>query len=199
MYLDTGATYRALAYAALQRGYHPIADAKRLARLAQRVPLRLQQGRPGHLRVFLNGEDVTRSIRTEEVTEAAAYLAQDPDVRSALVKRQRSLAQAKGVVVEGRDTGSVVFPHATHKFFLSANLGVRAKRRQRDLLQFYGSRSPLAQLREQLHFRDQLDRTRRVGPLVKPKGAVVIDTSRLSVHQTVEAMLRHIARRALAR
>ena len=199
MYLDTGSTYRALAYAALQRGWHPIADAKRLTRLARRIPLRFKPGRTGHLHLFLDGQDVTRVIRTEEVTEAAAYLAQNPDVRSALVKRQRNLAPADGVVVEGRDTGTVVFPDATHKFFLTANLGVRAKRRQRDLFQLYGSHSPLEQLCAQLHFRDQLDRTRHVGPLVKPKGAIMIDTSRLSVHQTVEIILRHITQGRSAR
>jgi cytidylate kinase len=142
--------------------------------------------------VFLGVADVTHQIRTEEVTEAAAQLSQHPEIRRALVQMQRRLANTHGVVAEGRDTGSVVFPKASYKFFLDANPHTRARRRQFELLQLYGSNPPLAQVREQLHFRDGLDRTRRVGPLVKPKGAIAIDTSRLTAAQVVRAMERHI-------
>ena len=193
-YLDTGATYRALAYAARREGLHPMADADRIARLARRLPIDLRVDDEGSLRVRLSGADVTTEIRTEEVTEAAALISQHPPVREALVKRQRELANRHGVVVEGRDTGSVVFPRAPYKFFLDADPAVRARRRQWELKRLYGSRSPLAQIREQLHFRDGLDRTRRVGPLVKPRGAIVLNTSRLTASQVVRAMLRHINR-----
>ena len=192
VYLDTGATYRTLAYAALQGGLHPILDAKRLAAMARHLPIRLQPGRSGVLRVTLDGQDVTQAIRTEEVSEAAAQISQHPAVRAAMVKRQRELANRHGVVVEGRDTGSVVFPHAAHKFFLHAAPSVRAKRRQLELSRLYGARPPLAQVQEQLHFRDGLDRTRRIGPLIKPEGAMALDTSRLGARQVVRAMLRHI-------
>ena len=97
-----------------------------------------------------------------------------------------------GVVVEGRDTGSVVFPHATYKFFLDADPVVRAKRRQLELAQLYGVKSPLLYIKEQLHFRDSLDRSRRVGPLLKPAGAIKIDTSHLTALEVVRVMLRHI-------
>ena len=109
---------------------------------------------------------------------------------------KRELANRHGVVVEGRDTGSVVFPRAPYKFFLDADPAVRARRRQWELKRLYGSRSPLVQIREQLHFRDGLDRTRRVGPLVKPRGAIVLNTSRLTAIQVVRAMLRHIQKRS---
>ena len=191
-YLDTGATYRALAYAARQKGLHPMGDADRIARLALRLPIELRVNEHGALRVWLASVDVTTEIRTEEVTEAAALISQHPPVRQALVKRQRELANRHGVVVEGRDTGSVVFPRAPFKFFLDADPAVRARRRQRELKRLYGTRSPIAQIREQLHFRDGLDRTRRVGPLVTPRGAIVLDTSRLSAPQVVRAMVRHI-------
>jgi cytidylate kinase len=135
---------------------------------------------------------VTHAIRTEEVSEAAAHISQYPGVRAAMVRRQRELAEARGVVVEGRDTGSVVFPEAPYKFFLTASPLVRAKRRQSELAKRYGSKPPLAQIQEQLHFRDQLDRTRRVGALVKPTGALVIKTSDRTAHQVVQAMRRHI-------
>jgi cytidylate kinase len=192
MYLDTGATYRALAYAALRAGLHPIADAKRLAGLARRLSLKLHPGPTGTVRITLRRVDITKAIRTEEVSEAAAQISQHPEVRAAMVKRQRELAHQHGVVVEGRDTGSVVFPHATHKFFLDATPSVRAKRRQSELSRLYGARPPLVQVQEQLHFRDGLDRTRRVGPLIKPAGAIAIDTSHLTALQVVHAMLRYI-------
>jgi cytidylate kinase len=193
MYLDTGATYRALAFAASQRqGLNPVTDARRIAALGRRLPLRLLPLADGGLQVRLGGEDITRQIRTEEVTEAAAQISQHPAVRQAMVALQRRLASHQGVVVEGRDTGSVVFPKATHKFFLDADPGVRARRRQRELERLYGSRPPLKQVREQIHFRDGLDRSRRVGPLVKPPGAIAIDTTHRTAPQVVRAMLAHI-------
>ncbi len=190
MYLDTGATYRALAHAALSQ--HVLGDAKKLAALAKRLPLRLKPFADGTLQVWLNGEDVTDAIRTEKVSEAAALVARDPAVRSAMVRLQRRLANKRGVVVEGRDTGSVVFPRAPYKFFLDADPRVRAGRRQQELQKRYGTGISLTEVREQLEFRDELDRTRRVGPLVKPKGAIAIDTSHRKAPQVVSLMLGHI-------
>ena len=192
VYLDTGATYRALAYAALKAGLHPIADAHRLPAMARHLPLQLRQASRGGLWVGLAGVDITTAIRTEAVSEAAAQISQYPEVRAAMVELQRSLVSPQGVVVEGRDTGSIVFPHATHKFFLDADPRVRARRRQGELSRLYGSKPPLAQVEEQLRFRDGLDRTRRVGPLVKPAGAATIDTTHRTALQVVRAMLQHI-------
>lgn len=205
-YLDTGATYRALAYAAVKAHLNPITDTARLSRLARRLPLRLRPTSHGGVKVLLNRVDITNQIRTEEVSEAAAQVSQYPEVRAAMVALQRRLANPRlwrdprpdrrggrhGVVVEGRDTGSVVFPHATHKFFLNADPTIRARRRQQELTQLYGTRPPITQVREQLHFRDSLDRTRRVGPLVKPHGAIAIDTSHRSIAQVIQLMLRRI-------
>ncbi|MDP3722198.1 MAG: d(CMP) kinase [Candidatus Omnitrophota bacterium] len=219
-YLDTGATYRALAYAALHptpwrirrrricaagagpsgsaRGWdhrerlNPVTDVQRLAALARRLPLRLRCAPAGSPRVSLGGLDITRQIRTEEISEAAAQLSQHPEVREAMVERQRALANRHGMVVEGRDTGSVVFPDAACKFFLDATPAIRARRRQRELKALYGTCPPLVQVREQLHFRDGLDRSRRIGPLITPPGAIVIDTSHLTASQVVGVMLRHI-------
>lgn len=192
-YLDTGATYRVLAYAAIhQERLNPVTDVARLAMLARRLPFVLRPGAAGSLQAILGAVEITQEIRTEEVSEAAAQISQHPEVRQAMVARQRELANHHGVVVEGRDTGSVVFPHATHKFFLDAQQAIRARRRARELAQLYGTRPPLAQVREQLRFRDGLDRSRRVGPLVKPAGAIVIDTSHLSAAFVVRLMLLHI-------
>ena len=192
MYLDTGATYRALAHAALERQLSPVTDVRPLAALARQLPLRFEPAAGGSLRVTLDGRDITKAIRTERISEAAAQLSQHPEVRSAMVMLQRRLANRHGVVVEGRDTGSVVFPAATHKFFLDADPEIRAQRRQRELKKLYGTQPPLVEVKEQLQLRDGLDRTRRVGPLVKPTGAVAIDTSHLSVLQVVRAMRRSI-------
>ncbi|MBI3331281.1 MAG: (d)CMP kinase [Candidatus Omnitrophica bacterium] len=192
LYLDTGATYRALAYAALEKRLSPVTDVKPLARLARRLPLRLSREAGGALRVWLNGRDVSHAIRTERISEAAAQVSQHARIRAAMVALQRRLAKRQGVVVEGRDTGSVVFPQAPFKFFLIAAAGVRAKRRQRELAKLYGAQPPLKEVREQLQFRDELDRSRRVGPLVRPPGAVTIDTTRRTARQVVRAMLAHL-------
>ena len=194
LYLDTGATYRSLAYAALRANLNPITDAKQVARLAQTLPLQLRQDPRVGLRVFVGGAEVTTKIRTEEVTEAAAQVSQEPAVRAAMVALQRRLANHQGVVVEGRDTGSVVFPRARHKFFLDADPLVRARRRQSELAHLYGTKPPITQVKEQLHFRDHLDRNRRVGPLVKPRGAVTIDTTHRTIPRVIRVMLQHIAR-----
>lgn len=199
MYLDTGATYRTLAVAAKQRQLHPLADADRIVRLARRLRIRLSMSPDGRVRIELAGRDVSREIRTEEVTEAAALISQHPAVRAAMVRLQRALATrylrragARGVVVEGRDTGSVVFPRAPLKFFLDADPAARARRRQEELTRLYGSRTPLAHIRGQLAFRDGLDRRRRVGPLVKPRGAIAIDTTHRSTQEVVHLMLQHL-------
>ena len=192
LYLDTGATYRALAYAALEKRLSPVTDVKPLARLARRLLLRFSREAGGALRVWLNGRDVSHAIRTERISEAAAQVSQHARIRAAMVALQRRLAKRQGVVVEGRDTGSVVFPQAPFKFFLIAAAGVRAKRRQQELAKLYGTQPPLKEVREQLQFRDELDRSRRVGPLVRPPGAVTIDTTRRTARQVVRAMLAHI-------
>jgi len=191
-YLDTGATYRALAVAALEQRLSPVTDVEALARLARRLALRFEPAADGSLRVLIDGRDITTEIRKEKMSEAAAQLSQHPAVREAMVDLQRRLADDRSVVVEGRDTGSVVFPQATHKFFLDADPAIRAQRRQRDLTKRYGTQPPLAEVQEQLDFRDGLDRHRRVGPLVRPPGAILIDTSHLTVDEVVKAMVERM-------
>lgn len=190
-YLDTGATYRALAYEALSRRLDPH-DETRMARVAARLRLVFKRTGWGRLRILLNGRDVTRRIRTETVTEAAAVVAQHPRVRAVLVRLQRRLIRSRMLVVEGRDTGTVVFPRAPYKFFLTADARVRARRRKMELQDAQGGSPSLSAIAGQLQHRDQLDRRRRVGPLVKPPGAVVVTTSRLSAREVVERMLQHL-------
>ncbi len=191
LYLDTGAIYRTLAYAARQAGLDPRRNPLRLARLARRLPIELRPEPSGGARVLLDGVEITAAIRTEEISEAAAQVSQHPEVRRVLVDCQRRLARRQGVVAEGRDTGSVVFPRATCKFFLDADPRIRARRRQQELFQLSGVKPSLQHIRRQLHFRDGMDRSRRVGPLVTPAGAIVIETSRLTARQVVRTMLCH--------
>jgi len=191
-YLDTGATYRALAYTALMRGIDP-SDERHLVPLARSLQLTLHWSATKGLAVMLNGRDVSRQIRTEQVTEAAAIVAHHPRVRAALVRLQRRLAGDRYLVVEGRDTGSVVFPHAPYKFFLTANATVRATRRHMELAQLHGRTPSVTVIAKQLRERDQRDRIRKAGPLVKPPGAVAVDTSRMQAAEVVQQMLQHLA------
>ena len=193
-YLDTGATYRALAYAVLRGDPSALGNVSQLVLVAHVLPLRVVPGRAGGLHVYLDALDITRAIRSEDVSRAAATISTFPEVRAVMVARQRELAKGQGLVVEGRDTGSVVFPKAPHKFFLTADLGIRAERRRRELLKLYGEPTPLGQIRHEMRFRDLLDQTRPVGRLVQPKGAVAIDTTHLTARQVVERMLRRIRR-----
>ena len=190
-YLDTGATYRALAYRALSLGLDP-RDETRMARLAAELRLVCKRMDWGRVRMLLNGCDVTRRIRTEAVTEAAAIVAQHPRVRVVLVRLQRRLVRSRRLVVEGRDTGTVVFPRAPYKFFLTAGARVRARRRRMELQDVQGRSPSVSAITGQLRSRDRLDRRRRVGPLAKPPGAVVVNTSRLLAHEVVAQMLRHL-------
>ena len=193
LYLDTGATYRALAYQALRHGLDP-RDEDRLMRLARSLRLTLRQSPVNGVKVMLNGHEVTRRIRTERVTDAAATVAQHARVRVAMVRLQRRLAGAHACVVEGRDTGSVVFSKARYKFFLTANIRVRARRRQMELRSLQGRAPSLAVIARQLKERDGLDRRRTTGPLVRPPKAIAVDTSHLNAHQVVQRMLRHVSR-----
>jgi len=190
-YLDTGATYRALAYEALSRRMDP-SDEVRLVRVARRLNLVFIHEGWGRLRILLNGRDVTRRIRTEAVTDAAAIVAQHPRVRAVLVRLQRRLIRSHRLVVEGRDTGTVVFPHASYKFFLTAQARVRARRRQMELQGVQGRSPSLSAIAGQLRTRDRLDRRRRVGPLLKPPGAIVLNTSSLRAPDVVKRLLRHL-------
>lgn len=196
-YLDTGATYRVIAYAAIQMKLHPVEDVNRLASLAEKVPFELKIDSSGILHVMYEGKDIGKAIRTEEISEAAAQISQHAIVRKALVRRQRKLADRHGVVAEGRDTGSVVFPQAAHKFFLVADVQIRTKRRQKELSELYGSQPPFKVVKEQLYFRDSIDLKREAGALVKPKEALAIDTSHMSARDVVQRMLQYMKKHEL--
>jgi cytidylate kinase len=143
------------------------------------------------LRVFLDGQDVSRDIRTQEVTNKTFYVARAPKVREIMVQWQRQIAEKRDVVVEGRDTGTVVFPRASCKFYLDADFKERTRRRFEELEE-KGQTIEKEKLQKELRERDNKDLTREVGPLKKADDAVVIDTTAMSAEQVTEKLLKLI-------
>lgn len=181
--VDTGALYRALAWAVQEAGIDP-ADHPALAGLLDRTHVELVDDR-----VLVDGRDVTQAIRTPEISRLTSQLTTLPVVRDKMTPLQRALAAGGGVVLEGRDTGTVVWPEAEVKFFLDADLDTRARRRHKDLLA-QGVASEVAAVAADVARRDRQDTERALAPLRKAAGAVVVDTSRLSIEDVVERMLK---------
>jgi len=180
-YLDSGAMYRAVAWKALQAGV-PLDSAERLEALAQSVRIDLARD-DGGLRVRVDGADVTEAIRSPEVAQAASQVAVVPGVRKVLVEQQQRMGQAGGVVMEGRDIGTVVFPHAQLKIFLDASPEVRAERRR---LEYLGKGQPVdpAAMLDQVRERDRRDREREASPLKCAPDAVVVDNTAMGAEET---------------
>jgi CMP/dCMP kinase len=180
-FLDTGAMYRAVALAAL-RAHVPLRDEDALIAFVRTVNLEVPPGK-----VLLNGRDVSAEIRTQEVSAAASLVAISPAVREGLMDLQRAIAAGRDIVCEGRDQGTVVFPDATCKFFLTADAEERARRRHRELAA-RGESLDLEPLVESIRRRDRQDSTRAVGPMRVAADAVVIDSTGLSIEQVVSRM-----------
>ena len=188
VFLDTGAMYRALALAAQRAGIDPD-DAERLAQLAQQVDIRLEADGEAQ-RVLLDGEDVSEAIRTPEISDLASRIAVHAGVRRAMVALQRALASAAhGVVAEGRDTTTVVFPDAAVKLYLDASPQERARRRQRQLQQ-QGIDAPYEQVLQAILERDARDAARADSPLRIADDALVIQNDGWSKEQTLEYALQ---------
>jgi len=191
LYLDTGAMYRAVALAVMRAGVS-FDDHDHVVRLAENAKIELL-GDPDSLRVLLDSEDVSTEIRTLEVAQAASVVSTISDVRKIMVLHQREIgeAAAKGCVLEGRDIGSVVFPNADIKFFLTAKPEARARRRfEEDKTK--GRISTYEQTLAEINERDQRDVSREDSPLTITDNAVVIDTSELDLTEVFEAMLASI-------
>ncbi len=180
--LDSGALYRLAALAARRAGI-PLDDGPRVADLARRLPVRFEGDR-----VFLDGEDVTRQIRTETAGNDASRVAALPEVRAALLDWQRAQARPPGLVADGRDMGTVVFPDAPVKIFLDADAQERARRRHKQLKE-QGVDANISDLVAEIEARDARDRNRSVAPLVPAPDALVIDSTHLSVEQVVAKVL----------
>ena len=186
VYIDTGAMYRALALKALRRGLRldREGDLETLAR-DTRIDLKALNGTQ---QVFLDGEDVTTAIRTPEVSQAASKVAVVPGVRHVLVAEQRRAGQQGGVVMEGRDIGSVVFPDADLKIFLTASPEVRADRRWHEHQQ-KGDAIDRARTLDEIHERDRRDRERSTSPLVRAPDAVVVDSTAMEPEEVARLVV----------
>ena len=193
--LDSGALYRLVALGGRRAGLQ-LDDAAGLARLAQQFDIRFGSDESGQELVWLGGQDVTGEVRTEAAGNDASKVAALPEVRAALLDRQRRFAVAPGLVADGRDMGTVVFPQAAFKIFLTASPEERAFRRHKQLKE-KGVAATLAALSLEIAERDQRDSTRAVAPLVASADAVLLDTTGMPVGVVVERILA-LVRVALA-
>ncbi len=190
--LDTGAMYRGITLAAL-RDKVSLDEEESLVKIARNANFRFDYKKryKQPFRVILNGKDVTREIRSKRVTAHVSQVSAYPAVRREMVKKQREMAAEGNVVMEGRDIGSVVLPHAHKKFYLTASIEERAKRRSVDLQRDGYEISQEAIMRE-IARRDHYDSTRPASPLVVPSDAILIDTTGKSVEEVVNEVLRHL-------
>jgi len=186
-FLDTGAMYRAVTLAGLRAGLD-FTDEDALGTLVAGLDLKMPPGR-----VLMNGADVIGLIRTKEITAASGAVASSPAVRRRLVELQRQLAAGKNVVCEGRDQGTLVFPDALCKFFLTADAAERARRRQLEMAA-RGEELPLPEVLSAQEVRDARDASREIAPMVPAADAVLLDTTHLTLDQVVERMEQEIRR-----
>ena len=188
--LDSGALYRLVGYAALQRGVD-FKDVTALQLIAANLDVRFADDpRRGEVAVFLEENDVSLTIRSEKSGDAASKVAAVPAVRDALLERQRRFQESPGLVADGRDMGTVVFPNAVLKVFITASAEERAKRRHKQLIE-KGIGGNLPDLFREISERDKRDTERSAAPLKPAADAVVIDTTHLSIQQVVDEVLMH--------
>ncbi|NEQ67202.1 MAG: bifunctional pantoate--beta-alanine ligase/(d)CMP kinase, partial [Symploca sp. SIO2D2] len=190
MYLDTGAMYRSISWRVMQAGIK-LEDEPAIAELVSQSQISLTTDDVGGtaVRVWLNGEEITQVIRSPEVTAKVSAIAAQPAVRRALVKQQQSWGSQGGIVAEGRDLGTHVFPDAELKIFLTASVQERARRRQKDLEQQGFEQVSLAELEQDIQQRDLKDSTRTFSPLRKAADAIEINTDGLSIAQVTEKIV----------
>ena len=194
-YLDSGALYRILGIAA-QRHQVDTSNNKGLVTLAEHMDIRFDSSETGGLKALLEGEDITQEMRTEDTGALASLVASHPLVRSALLKRQRMFATEPGLIADGRDMGTVVFPDAVLKIYLTASIEERARRRYKELLAKGGDVS-LRGLIEQVRTRDDRDMSRDASPLVPAEDAVELDTSEQTIQEVTDTVLNLVVFKGL--
>ncbi|OZB60950.1 MAG: cytidylate kinase [Lysobacterales bacterium 14-68-21] len=186
--LDSGALYRAVGYAAGAAGLD-LSDVEAVTRCAQSTKIRFQPSTDGHdTRVLVNGHDATDELRTETAGAAASAIASIPSVRQSLVDMQLGFRRAPGLVADGRDMGTVIFPDAAHKVFLTASAAERAKRRYKQLKE-KGLSVTLSGLQREIEARDARDASRAVAPLKPAADAVLVDTTGMPIDEVVAKVL----------
>jgi CMP/dCMP kinase len=186
-YLDSGAIYRAVGLAAAWESID-LSDAEAVAACAARTEIRFESDDSGEPRVFVNGKDATHQLRMETAGAAASAIAAHPPVRNALLDLQKRFRQAPGLVADGRDMGTVIFPDARYKVFLTASAGERAKRRYKQLKE-KGVSVNLDSLLHEIAARDERDAGRAVAPLKPASDAVVLDSTGMPITEVIERVL----------
>ena len=190
--LDTGATYRCVALEALRHGL-TVNDEEEIVKLLDNMDIKIENEGEKDI-IYLNGEDVTKTIRETPVTEAVSPMSAIIPVREKMIKLQRKLAEGKNVIVEGRDIGTVVFPHADLKIYLDADEEIRTKRRYEESIKS-GIDITYDEVLKHIQWRDMNDKSKKVGALKKADDAIVIDTSDMTIEEVVQTVKREIERR----
>lgn len=185
IYLDTGAMYRAITYAALKTNCD-LASEEAIAKLLPTTMITFKQTEQGQL-VFINDEDVTEAIRKPDVTNAVSQVAAQAAVRTDLVRRQQAFGEEGGIVMDGRDIGTAVLPNAEVKIFLVASVVERAERRYKENIE-NGIETDFETLKQEIEDRDYKDTTRKISPLVQAEDAVKIDTTGMGIAEVVSAI-----------
>ena len=189
IYCDTGAMYRSVTFAAL-KNHVKLDDDQALKELLKTIEIRFVPAEPEQW-VFVNDEEVTQAIRTPEITNNVSLVSAQPSVRAELTKRQQEIAEAGGIVMDGRDIGTTVLPNAEVKIFLVASVHERAVRRFKEN-QTKGIDTPLDVLEKEIEERDYKDSHREISPLTQAKDAVLVDTTSLTIDQVVDQILEII-------
>ena len=191
IHLDTGALYRGITFFALENCVKDgVIDFENLFSRFTEVHLEFQK-KENSLVLYLNGRDISTEIRTQRISDNVSQIAKQSEVREFLLHTQREIARTGGVILDGRDIGSVVLPDADYKFFLTASVDKRTERRYKELKEM-GMETSMKEVRENLLTRDKIDSEREIAPLIQPEDAILIDNSDIDKEQTIELILSYI-------
>ncbi len=192
IHIDTGAMYRAITLFGLRnfKNKKQEIDLSKLLQNLNEISLEFREN-SGKLEIYLNGENVSKEIRTTEVSDSVSFIAKQPEVRERLVVLQRNIAEKQGVIMDGRDIGTVVLPNADYKFFLTASADERARRRFLEL-QSLGIETTIEEVKQNLIERDRIDSEREISPLKQAEDAILIDNTNLNKEETIDLILSYI-------
>ena len=192
IHIDTGAMYRAITIFGLRnfKNEKQEIDLSKLLQNLNEISLEFREN-SGKLEIYLNGENVSKEIRTTEVSDNVSFIAKHPEVRARLVVLQRDIAEKQGVIMDGRDIGTVVLPNADYKFFLTASADERARRRFLEL-QSLGIETTIEEVKQNLIERDRIDSEREISPLKQAEDAILIDNTNLNKEETIDLILSYI-------
>ena len=192
IHIDTGAMYRAITLFGLRnfKNEKQEIDLSKLLQNLNEISLEFREN-SGKLEIYLNGENVSKEIRTTEVSDNVSFIAKQPEVRERLVVLQRDIAEKQGVIMDGRDIGTVVLPNADYKFFLTASADERARRRFLEL-QILGIETTIEEVKQNLIERDRIDSEREISPLKQAEDAILIDNTDLNKEETIDLILSYI-------